>query len=155
MQQVGDFMAKAKRPKPPVNYNFESTNQRYDFTKICRDMQRSEAWKQLKPRQIGLYFLLKSKFTVNSKTLETNAENISFTTSEAKRYYGDLRTFRADIDILIDLGFIKQVMSGVPRMEASIYGFSDRWKEYGTDNFFIPDNDRRYKRKAKIKPENN
>lgn len=148
-------MAKAKRPKPPVNYNFESTNQRYDFTKICRDMQRSDAWKQLKPRQIGLYFLLKSKFTVNSKTLETNAENISFTTSEAKRYYGDLRTFRADMDILIDLGFIKQVMSGVPRMEASIYGFSDKWKEYGTDIFFIPDKDRRYKRKNKIKPENN
>lgn len=59
------------------------------------------------------------------------------------------------MDILIDLGFIEQVMSGVPRMEVSIYGFSDRWKEYGTDNFFIPDKDRKYKRKAKIKPENN
>lgn len=144
-------MAKTKRPKPPVNYSFESTNNRYDFTKICRDMQRSEAWKQLKPRQIGLYFLLKSKFTVNSKTLENNAENISFTTSEAKRYYGDLRTFRADMDILINLGFIKQVMSGVPRMEASIYGFSDRWKDYGTDKFYIPDKDKRYKKKSKEK----
>lgn len=144
-------MAKTKRPKPPVNYNFESTNNRYDFTKICIDMQRSEAWKQLKPKQIGLYFLLKSKFTVNSKTLETNAENISFTTSEAKRYYGDLRTFRADIDILINLGFIKQVMSGVPRMEVSIYGFSNRWKDYGTDKFYIPSCDKRYKRKPKEK----
>lgn len=38
-------MAKAKRAKPPVNYSFESTNNRYDFTKICRDMQMSEAWK--------------------------------------------------------------------------------------------------------------
>lgn len=90
-------MAKTKRQKPLVNYSFESTNNRYDFTKICRDMQKSEAWKQLKLRQIVLYFLIKSKFTVNSKTLETNAENISFTTSEAKRYYGDLRTFRADM----------------------------------------------------------
>lgn len=142
-------MAKSKKFKPPVNYSFESTNQKYDFTKICRDMQRSEAWKQLKPRQIGLYFLFKSKFTVNSKTLENNAENISFTTSEAKNHYGDLRTFRSDVDKLIDLGFIKQIMSGVPRMEASIYGFSDRWKEYGTDTFSIPDNDKRYKRKTK------
>ena len=114
-------------------------------------MQRSEAWKQLKLRQIGLYFLIKSKFTVNSKTLETNAENISFTTSESKGYYGDLRTFRADIDILINLGFIKQVMSEVPRMEASIYGFSDKWKDYGTDKFYIPDKDKRYKRKPKEK----
>lgn len=144
-------MAKTKRLKPPVNYSFESTNNRYDFTKICRDMQRSEAWKQLKLRQIGLYFLLKSKFTVNTKTLETNAENISFTTSEAKRYYGDLRTFRADIDILINLGFIKQVMSGVPRMEPSIYGFSDKWKDYGTDKFNIPSCDKRYKKKSKEK----
>lgn len=105
----------------------------------------------IKTRAIGLYFLLKSKFTVNSKTLETNAENISFTTSEAKRYYGDLRTFRADMDILINLGFIKQVMSGVPRKETSIYGFSDRWKNYGTDKFSIPDKDKRYKRKPKEK----
>ena len=95
--------------------------------------------------------MIKSKFTVNSKTLETNAENISFTTSESKGYYGDLRTFRADIDILINLGFIKQVMSEVPRMEASIYGFSDKWKDYGTDKFYIPDKDKRYKRKPKEK----
>lgn len=74
-----------------------------------------------------------------------------FTTSEAKRYYGDLRTFRADTDILINLEFIKQVMSGVPRMEASIYGFSDRWKDYGTDKFYIPESDKRYKRKPKEK----
>ncbi len=141
----------AKRIKPPVNYSFESTNNRYDFTKICRDMQRSEAWKQLKPRQIGLYFIFKSKFTVNSKTLETNAENISFTTSEAKKYYGDLRTFRADVDLLINLGLIKQVLSGVPTMSANIYGFSDKWKDYGTDKFYIPSTDKRYKRKSKQK----
>ena len=110
-------------------------------------MQRSPAWKVLKPRQIGLYVLFKSKFTVNAKTLENNCENISFTTSEAKKLYGDLRTFRSDVDIFIERGFIKQIMSGVPRMEASIYGFSDRWKDYGTDKFYIPKEDKRYTRK--------
>ena len=114
-------------------------------------MQKSEAWKKLGLRQIGLYFMFKSKFTVNSKTLENNAENISFTTTEAKKYYGDLRTFRADVDMLIEYGFIKQVLSGVPRMEATIYGFSDRWKDYGTDKFYIPKSDRRYSRKDRIK----
>jgi hypothetical protein len=143
-------MAKSKKGKRPFNYSFESTNQRYDFTKICRDMQRSEAWKQLKPRQIGLYFLFKSKFTVKLKTFETNVDNISFTTTEAKKYYGDLRTFRADVDILIEYGFIRQIISGVPTMSASIYGFSDRWKDYGTDKFNIPDRDKRYKRKPKV-----
>ena len=34
-------------------------------------------------------------------------------------------------------------------MSVSIYGFSSRWKDYGTDKFFIPDEDRRYKRKPK------
>ena len=44
-------MAKNNRPKPPTNYDFESANQKYDFTKICRDMQKSLAWQQLNLRQ--------------------------------------------------------------------------------------------------------
>ena len=49
--------------------------------------------------------------------------------------------------MLSERGFIKQIMSGVPRMEATIYGFSDRKKDYGTDKFYIPKEDRRYTRK--------
>lgn len=67
-------------------------------------------------------------------------------TKEAKKYYGDLRTFRKDIDTLIEYGFIKQNVSGVPTMSVSIYGFSDKWKYYGTENFHISNTDRRYKR---------
>lgn len=55
------------------------------------------------------------------------------------------------MDILINLEFIKQVMSGVHRMEASIYGFSDKWKDYGTGKFYIPESDKRYKKKSKEK----
>lgn len=143
-------MAKTKRLKPPTNYDFESSNLRYEFTKICRDMQRSSAWKNLSLRQRGLYLHLKSKFTVNTKTLETNKDNISIPTSEAKTLYGDLRTFRKDIDALIEYGFIRQIISGVPRMEVSIYGFFSMWQHYGTDKFYVPNNDRRYKRKTKI-----
>lgn len=142
-------MAKSKKLKPPTNYDFESNNQRYDFTKICRDMQRSLAWKQLSLRQQGLYLHLKSKFTVNSKTLENNQNNISIPTSEVKTLYGDNRTFIKDIDTLIDLGFIKQISSGVPTMSVNIYGFSTTWKYYGTDNFNIPITDKRYSRKSK------
>lgn len=54
-------MSKSNRPRPPTNYDFESTNQRYDFTKICRDMQKSLAWKQLNLRQQRLIFTLKIK----------------------------------------------------------------------------------------------
>ena len=44
-------MSKRNNIKPPTNYDFESANQRYDFTKICRDMQHSKAWKKLGLRQ--------------------------------------------------------------------------------------------------------
>lgn len=133
-----------KKIKPPTNYDFESNNQKYDFTKICRDMQRSKAWNNLSLRQQGLYLHLKSKFTVNRKTLENNKNNISIPTSEAKTLYGDLRTFRKDIDKLIDLGFIKQIVSGFPTLNVSIYDFSDNWKYFNTDKFNIPNIDKRY-----------
>lgn len=143
-------MVKNKRIKPPTNYSFESANQNYDFTKICRDMQRSKAWKELSLRQHGLYLYLKAKFTVNSRTLENNSQDISIPTSEAKKLYGDLRTFRKDIDKLIELGFIKQNISGVPTMSVTIYGLSDKWKYYGTDKFNITDLEKRYKRLLRI-----
>ena len=142
-------MAKSKKLKPPTNYDFESANQEYDFTKICRDMQRSKAWHELNLRQQGLYLHLKSKFRVNRKTLENNANDISIPTSEAKEKYGNLNTFRKDMDTLIDYGFIKQIVSGVPTMSVSIYGFSYSRKEFGTERFFIPNEDRRYKRNPK------
>ena len=44
------------------------------------------------------------------------------TATEAKEQYGDLRTFRADIDILIERGFIKQTFSGAPFMKANKWG---------------------------------
>ena len=96
-----------------------------------------------------LIFFDECKIFFNIKTLENNAENISIPTSEAKKLYGNLSTFRKDINVLIEHGFIRQIISGVPTMSVSIYVFSFRWKDYGTDIFFIPNEDRRYKRKSK------
>lgn len=137
----------AKKTKMPMNESFESGLSRSGFTKICSDMLDSKAWKSLKPRQIGLYVILKSKYKKNPRTLEDNKNEIVLTTTEALKLYGDSRTFRADLDILIDKGFIKQTFSGAPFMKANKYGFSDKWKLYGTDNFNIPDEDKRYKKK--------
>lgn len=50
-----------KKMKPPTNYDFESQNQRYDFTKICRDMQKSKAWCDLSLRQQRIIFIFKIK----------------------------------------------------------------------------------------------
>lgn len=52
-------MNKKNKLKPPVNYDFESSNQRYDFTKICRDMMKSNAWIELTLRQKRIVFIFK------------------------------------------------------------------------------------------------
>jgi len=54
-------MEKKKRIKPPTNYDFESSNNRYDFTKICRDMMKSKAWNELTLRQRRIIFTFKIK----------------------------------------------------------------------------------------------
>ena len=124
-------------------YSFESFYENGAFTKISNDMIKSKAWKELSLRQQGLYLHLKTKFT-KYKNQDTNVNNISMPKKEAKTLYGDLKTFRKDIDVLIEKGFIKQIKSGWNTRTANIYGFSDKWKLYGTDKFIIPESDKRY-----------
>lgn len=54
-------MKKNNKLKPPVNYDFESSNNKYDFTKICRDMMKSKAWNELTLRQRRTIFTIKIK----------------------------------------------------------------------------------------------
>jgi len=54
-------MGKNNKLKPPVNYDFESSNNKYDFTKICRDMMKSKAWNDLTLREKRSIFTLKIK----------------------------------------------------------------------------------------------
>lgn len=93
-------------------YSFESNYDNGAFTKISNDMIKSKAWKELSLRQQGLYLHLKSKFT-KYKNKDTNINDISIPKSEATTLYGDLKTFRKDIDVLIEFGFIKQVISRI------------------------------------------
>ncbi len=76
--------------------------------------------------------------------------NISIPKSEALKFYGDLRTFRNDIDALIAYGFIRQVVAGYNTRTVNIYGFSSKWKLYGTEEFSIPEKDKRYIPKKRI-----
>ncbi len=131
------------RKSKKLFYPFESFNENGAFTKISNDMIKSKAWKEISLRQQGLYLHLKTKFT-KYKNQDTNANDISIPKKEAETLYGDLKTFRKDIDILIEKGFIKQIKSGWNTRSANIYGFSDRWKLYGSDTFIIPESDKRY-----------
>jgi hypothetical protein len=122
---------------------FESYKENGRFIKWACDMQSSPAWEQLKISQIGLYLILKSKFTLVSGEFNTN--NISFPKSEWIKYYSRKPPFDKDIDALINLGFIRVIIYQANLKKPTIYGFSDQWKFYNTEEFNVTDKDRRPK----------
>ncbi len=130
-------MAGGKKKNEQLFYSFESKKDRGRFVRLAEDMMDSPAWKSLKLAQRGLYTELKKKFSKRSNGTTTQ-NDISMPKSEAESLYGDLRTFRSNMDALISHGFLKCVRSGFNTREVSIYGFSERWKDYGTPGFAIP-----------------
>lgn len=132
------------RKSKKIHQNFESRHDNGKFTKICDDMIQSKAWKQLTVSQIGLYFILKTKFT-RHKDGTYNTLDISMPRSEWSQMYGRKTTFDKDIDALIEYGFIKVVLYRGNQRECTIYGFSDKWQLYGQDLFKIHPYERRPK----------
>lgn len=130
----------AKRKKSTHN-SFESNTEHGRFAKITQDMMNNVAWQALTLRQRGLYLHLKSKYTQRVEhgiIINSNEKDISIPASEAKILYGDLRTFRKDMDALIECGFIDLIESGRNTRTCNIYGFSDRWKNYGKADYQVP-----------------
>lgn len=137
---------------------YESFETRGNSNFICLyiDMITSEAWKELNAYDIKLYLYFKTKFhrkVINGIIENSNKDNITF----PKKTYGskldeigyeeimNQRTFFNSIDKLIELGFIRVVQHRWNIRESTIYGFSDMWKNYGTEKFKISNKDRRAK----------
>lgn len=137
--------------KKPTHRPFESKTEHGLFTKICDDMIDSPAWQALNRSQRYLYIELKKKYKAkysDGMLVHDNADNISMPAAEAKKLYSNLCTFRADIDQLIECGFINLVESGWTTRTVNIYGFSDRWKKYGQPNYEVP---HQFKRPTRIR----
>lgn len=107
------------------------------FTKICDDMQDSDAWHRLTLKQQGLYLFLKKKYRGN------NENDIHITEKDKRIIHISDNTLWKDLDALIDYGFIKVVFKGRYARKPNIYGFSAMWRKYGTDDFFVHPNDKR------------
>jgi hypothetical protein len=113
------------------------------FIKFALSMEESNASEQLTVSQVGLYHILKRKYTkVNGKF---NENNITFPQSEWIKYYSRKSAFDKDMDNLIELGFIRVIQYRGKYKKATIYGYSAQWKHYGTDLFSVTDKDRRPK----------
>ena len=75
-----------------------------------------------------------------------NNGHITFTYAEAEKLGYPRPTFRRAIDKLIEVGLIDLTYQGQGGYvsdngevlgESSLYGMSDRWQDYGTDNFVM------------------
>ena len=127
------------------HFKFESETKYGSWTKICDDMMDSEAWQALNRSQRCLYLEMKYKFRANwggsksnRKSISDNSRDISFTHADALKIYSDMRTFRTDIDKLIDCGFVDCISSGKITKECNIYGFTERWKKYSDPDYSVP-----------------
>lgn len=111
------------------------------FTKICDDMQDSDAWHNLALESQGLYLYLKKKYTGNNE-LELRIFN-----KDIRILGKNKATIYKYVDDLISKGFIKVVFHGKTSRKPNIYGFCDEWKWYGTKDFYIHPNNERLTKK--------
>lgn len=123
----------ARRKERATHRSFEGSNPRGAFTKITHDMMDSQAWKSLSLRQRGLYLEMKAKYRekkVSGELESSNVDDITLPESEWKELYGTYRTFKTDLDALIEKGFLRIVQPGKNIRKPNIYGFAASWKEW-------------------------
>ena len=111
----------------------------------------SKAYKSLTKAEMRIYFefLLKRRFGKRKKKdrkqhIIINNGEITFTYAEAERLGYPRPTFLRAIDKLIDVGLIDITYQGIGGMvsengkikgEPTLFAISERWKDYGTENF--------------------
>lgn len=129
-------------PRKKKDYGFklfEGTSTKGRHLRITVSMMDSKAWKELSCHSIALYIHMKAKFNYD------NEDDISFTYAEGQKLMNEA-TFSKSLDQLNDLGFIKVIRSGWTTRTATIYGFSDQWKHYGTEKFSVKPRPKRKKK---------
>jgi hypothetical protein len=113
---------------------------------VYRRMHRSPAFRKLTATTIVilLEFYYRRRFcsinnprTGNKEYVMTNNGEIVLTYAEITTRFGIARsTFRNSIDQLVKLGFIDIAHHGGGMMkDSSKYGISERWREYGKEEF--------------------
>lgn len=107
------------------------------YAQIGEKLVKSEGFKGLRAHTKWLYVEFRLKFKGD------NPRGIIFTESEGKRIMA-ISVFRADIRLLIKLGFIDLVKRGGFYKQPHLYGLSKRWERYGTKGFIEVDMDKAF-----------
>lgn len=137
------------RKKKFTNESFESAKSGGQFVALFFDMLDSEAWNDLTPHAKDLYLRMRRKYTrkVSSGVMiDSNKDNISMANKEYLQFTHQ-QTFYKSIDQLIENGFVKVVRNGRFTRQCNIYGFVDKWQEYGVEGYKIPANWKRFPNK--------
>ena len=119
--------------KKQTHQPFEGRDPHGQFMKLTMDMLRSEAWQSLCLRQRGLYGELKARYrqkVERGHLVESNIDGITFPKSEWGKLYGNYNTFKADIEVLIDRGFIRIVERGQCSRTPNKYGLIADWQRW-------------------------
>lgn len=109
---------------------------------VPRTMHRSPAYRKLTGKQIFVlmeFYRRRIVVPINRKKdyVITNNGEIIFTYSEAEKKFGIPRsTFKRAIDQLVNVGFIDIAYQGGGMLQdSSKYAISERWREYGKEEF--------------------
>jgi len=132
-----------------IKKSFESTGKSSDTSaNIYESMLVSEAWHTLTPSQQRLYICCKAQYYAEKQKPATeenpNGSILYFTMNRYKwstkyQLYKDNNraAFYRDMEALIEKGFVRCVESGRNTRTKSIYAFSDKWHQFGTEAFAV------------------
>lgn len=132
----------SRRKKPYEKKPFESIGNPSDTSaNLYMSMLMSEAWKSLTPQQMVLYLYCKGQYYGEKRKPEGNNEYFTMNKSKWCAYglydENNGKGFRRDMEQLIEKGFVACVECGAVTRTKTIYRFSDKWKQYGSDRFQI------------------
>jgi len=125
----------------------EKMDQKLSDNIVCLDkgkLVKSKAWLSLRgiAPQVYILFLCRRKIgkigkTGHKRKVCTNYLDLRFTYIEAEKKYNITATrFRRAIDNLIKNGFLDIVKQGGQLYhQEAVYGLSDRWEKFGTNEF--------------------
>lgn len=128
-------MAKTKNAK------WQSPKPNDWFYKITHRMADSEAYRSLSGKQKSLYFLCmkqlsgntipRRKFPYIDAFCRDDTFFMTFKTVVDNRLYkrGSQSTFRRDMKVLIDSGFIECISNGRKQYKMNVYQMSSKWYE--------------------------
>ena len=121
---------------------------------LTQKMLKSKVWINLTGASTQVFLIFRTKCQMekppgksgkHSGMIITNNGEIIFTYEEAHRDYGISKDrFKRAIDQLVEFGFIdiKHTTNGLHKV-ATQYGISDRWQDWGTEQFVMKKREKR------------